>query len=753
MKTPLVLVGSLLASLFLGPGVAAGAPDACWSSPRPKGWGEALALTRARYDEDAARATGTLLAAGLDAPWATRAVALSIGPQLATGHCKQALERARDLLARKNLRPGVDIAVRLGAARAALACGDPADALKWLDPIERHLPDGIVVPGLWALRARAHTAAGHLRKAARAWKKAAKLPLRFRGVDRAEALYQRANVLEKLGDIDGATSARRKLLVAWPESDAAQRLVAEGKAPKLGQALAWKRAMALWKRREAELALEALAPFLNDPDKGAKAHWMTGSIYSVRLRTHYDLAVAHLAQAVAGLHGDDAGLAAYDLALARGKASGPLDAVSALQAWLRAHRHHPKRAEVLFEVGRHLMEAGQFDRAGAYFWRTFNDYPKGNTRTTFLWFSAWAYLRAGKPRRALPVLDELAKRRHTLVGDKARYWKGVAMLRLGHPRAAYELWRDTMEKFPYSYYAWLAERALREAGQTVSSAPAQSLPGPVQAPALSRADASTRAAACLVRDLSELGLVRTARQVWKRHARSIRRAAGAHADELDAFAAVLLGLYKAPRQAVYKKWAWVLLHEPKGVRLDWWRRIFPLAFSDLARVVADHEGVPVWQLYAHMLQESRYDPDMVSGAGAWGLVQVLPATARRVARDAHIRWTGPQDLFDEAFCLRLGASYLAALRKRYGGQAPLAIAAYNGGPLLVDWYLERYPGLDMASFIESLPPHQTRNYTRKILEHVHRYVAIYAGDPARRKLMDDLLPKGLDYHHGDTPSY
>ncbi len=109
----------------------------------------------------------------------------------------------------------------------------------------------------------------------------------------------------------------------------------------------------------------------------------------------------------------------------------------------------------------------------------------------------------------------------------------------------------------------------------------------------------------------------------------------------------------------------------------------------------EREGVDPRFIHAVIWQESRYKTQAVSHAGAQGLMQLMPATARRFGCD---------DVFDEEANIKAGTKYLAWLLKRFDGDVQLALAGYNAGEGAVDKY-------------DGIPPyHETGNYVRKIVE-------------------------------------
>lgn len=126
-------------------------------------------------------------------------------------------------------------------------------------------------------------------------------------------------------------------------------------------------------------------------------------------------------------------------------------------------------------------------------------------------------------------------------------------------------------------------------------------------------------------------------------------------------------------------------------------------------------------VFAVMRQESRFDPRMVSSAGATGLMQIIPATAEHVAgrhEDLGDKDTERSALFDPANNMDLGQRYLAELMTmpEIGNNLFLMAAAYNAGPgTLSKWRRQMDDVTDPLLFIESLPYAETRDYPRKVL--------------------------------------
>lgn len=127
-------------------------------------------------------------------------------------------------------------------------------------------------------------------------------------------------------------------------------------------------------------------------------------------------------------------------------------------------------------------------------------------------------------------------------------------------------------------------------------------------------------------------------------------------------------------------------------------------------------------LHALVRQESAFDVGAHSRAGARGLMQLMPATARKIAKDLRIKDHSTDRLTEDPFHnLTLGSAYLGEMLTRYDGSMVMALAAYNAGPHRVDRWLKdngdpRESLDDAIDWIESIPFSETRNYVQRILE-------------------------------------
>jgi soluble lytic murein transglycosylase len=142
---------------------------------------------------------------------------------------------------------------------------------------------------------------------------------------------------------------------------------------------------------------------------------------------------------------------------------------------------------------------------------------------------------------------------------------------------------------------------------------------------------------------------------------------------------------------------------------------FPLARRE--QIVRDAKGggvEPAWA-YAIIRAESAWTTDAKSGANAYGLMQLLPGTAKQLAAAEGVSYSGANDLFDPDTNIKLGTLYLGKVAARFDGSPWLGSAAYNAGPGAVDKWVAARDTLDPDFFIETIPYKETREYVSRVL--------------------------------------
>jgi soluble lytic murein transglycosylase len=158
--------------------------------------------------------------------------------------------------------------------------------------------------------------------------------------------------------------------------------------------------------------------------------------------------------------------------------------------------------------------------------------------------------------------------------------------------------------------------------------------------------------------------------------------------------------------------------------------IFPLVYWDLIKKHANTYDIDPYVMAALIAQESTFDPGIRSSANAWGLMQIVPSTGRRLARSLGIRRFSNATLTTAESNIRMGMLYFSQLVRQFGGTY-YALASYNAGETrVVRWKAER-PGIDEDEFIDDIPFPETQNYVKRILGTAEDYRMLYGQDGGR----------------------
>jgi len=164
-----------------------------------------------------------------------------------------------------------------------------------------------------------------------------------------------------------------------------------------------------------------------------------------------------------------------------------------------------------------------------------------------------------------------------------------------------------------------------------------------------------------------------------------------------------------------------------------WRRAislrFPLLYrAEVAQASTTHSIEPAW-IYGVMRRESAYIRDVRSGAGAIGLMQLMPRTAKYVANlQGEKDWQG--DLTDATTNIGLGTHYLRYVMNKFDDHQVLATASYNAGPHRVDQWL-REDEIEADIWIDTIPFTETRRYVRAVMAYAAIYEFHLTGEPQR----------------------
>ena len=184
---------------------------------------------------------------------------------------------------------------------------------------------------------------------------------------------------------------------------------------------------------------------------------------------------------------------------------------------------------------------------------------------------------------------------------------------------------------------------------------------------------------------------------------------------------------KLAQYALHKGWGDLSIQATiVGKLWNNWTERLPIMYQDLYHDTLKDKAIPLSYALAISRQESALDTSVQSSAGARGLMQLMPATAKETAKKMGLlTYASSTQLFDPEINIQLGSYYLNSVYLQNGKNRILSSAAYNAGPNRVKRWLKESGGkLDAVAFIDSIPFTETRNYVKSVLVYDYIYQII-----------------------------
>jgi len=393
----------------------------------------------------------------------------------------------------------------------------------------------------------------------------------------------------------------------------------------------------------------------------------------------------------------------------------------ALLASVAASAPEAEASEALALEARVLDEASRDNEAIALYRQIAKRFPNRGVAAVAKWRLGWIAWLNGDLRTAAAewrsVADVSSRRDLRL---PALYWRGRALEMLRDEAGAVALYARVLGEAPRSYYGMLA--AQRAGG----AAPA-AMPRDIPAPALPANPAEAFKADprfARVDLLRRLGLVEPA---WEELEDVVQSSVGDPVRLYGASSAYVRDeRYHLALRIVRRHFGALSASGDPALPRAFWEVIYPLGWRDEVAETAGRVGLDPFLIAAIVREESSYYPRAVSRAGARGLMQLMPATAKPMADVRGLPFEGGGLLDDPRANLEMGTAFLAGLMKEFG-EPRLAIAAYNAGPKRVrDWWKARRTA-DIEAFVEQIPYDETREYVKRVMLSWSEYRRLYGG--------------------------
>jgi len=383
-------------------------------------------------------------------------------------------------------------------------------------------------------------------------------------------------------------------------------------------------------------------------------------------------------------------------------------------------------AEGLWQAAMAYERRGHPKNAGRVFKALARRYPKNDFAEQALWRAGYLQFKRNQYEEAARDFLTLANRtEENYLRDQGYYWAGKCYQRLGRDEEwAYWVERAS-EGFPASYYSARARAALGTVDEEYPYVPADSSGaegGYAPTPALVRGDL-----------LASLGLYRDAAAEYVSTESNYRRDRHALNDLLHRYERIN-AMDRALRISNY------LLNAERNsgvpMSLVSFRRLYPTYYWGAVYKSAEETNLDPNLILAIMRQESAFNRQALSSAGARGLMQLMPATGRDMARKVRVKGFKVDDLWQPKTSIRLGSEHLSDhfeyfARSDDTRQLGLALSAYNAGLEPARRWSRRLPKDDVDEFVESIPYRETRNYVKLVYRNYQVYSYLQDGEPGQ----------------------
>ena len=382
------------------------------------------------------------------------------------------------------------------------------------------------------------------------------------------------------------------------------------------------------------------------------------------------------------------------------------DLNESIQVWKKLKNQHPAAFSKLAAVQKTLaIRFALYHHEDAYRW--LSTLPTDLQDRKALRLQVRSALASESWQHVLDTIDLMDEEEAS--GSEWIFWRARALHEVGQTEIADELWRSIASEL--NFYGFLAadrlglDYALSEAAESLSQEEITEVTAKV--PGFLR-----------IREWLALNRMFSAR-------RELVNMKNTQNDTFWQAAAEMFHLWNWHDGAVR---ATFQIEQPSKVSLS---VFYPIPYIKTVRKEAKRYDVPAHWIYGIMRQESLFIADIRSSAGAIGLMQLLPSTARMTAKRHGLSKPSKAQLTRASLNVRLGTAFFKQLLNRMDGNPVHALAGYNAGPSRSFAWQKRFRASDPAIWVETIPFRETRIYVKKVLANFIIYDSLFNGKSAR----------------------
>ncbi|MEQ9372226.1 MAG: transglycosylase SLT domain-containing protein [Coleofasciculus chthonoplastes F3-SA18-01] len=349
-------------------------------------------------------------------------------------------------------------------------------------------------------------------------------------------------------------------------------------------------------------------------------------------------------------------------------------------------------------------------------------YPSSNAAADYRWQMANQKAQAGNLAEAWqwaqPITTDSPD---SAIAPEAAFWVGRWAMQLGRQDEATSAFEHILTQYPESYYAWRSARFL---GWDVGDFTTVRDVNPTVV--LPKTRSRLPAGSDTLKELHLLGQNQDSWVLWQAEFQNRQEPTVA---EQFTDGVIRLGIgdninginqvwFLSQRETPEERRQWQALRAEPA----YWYTLFPLPFFDSVVNWSGQRQLNPLLVIGLIRQESRFEPEIGSIAGARGLMQVMPGTGQWIADKIQLK---DYDLTDPNDNVKLGTWYLDHTHQEYNNHSLFAVASYNAGPGNVAKWIRKYDTTDPDAFIEQIPFGETKGYVEAVFENYWNYLRLY----------------------------
>lgn len=395
-----------------------------------------------------------------------------------------------------------------------------------------------------------------------------------------------------------------------------------------------------------------------------------------------------------------------------------------------------------YRIGRIYFLNNDFGNAAASYKAIIDGYPGADKISDAYWEYGWIQYREGDFNSAKVTFSSMAEKfKGSQLGEKASFWQAKSCEKLDEKDNAISLFKNIVKSEGYDYYTFASQKELENLGTKIEIPALNTSVFPDNPnideilPAIS-SDAGSNGAGSSVAGIKFTHIDKAKELLNLEFYASAAKEIGAGSKEFESSNMKILEistLYYEARdytnaQKLINKYLSKLNSNLSSPYTDYiYYLLYPYGFKEYIDKYSEQFGVDPLFVLAVIREESRFQPDAGSFAGALGLMQIMPKTGKAIAGQLGIPNFKNSMLLDPETSIKMGAYYLGAQLGNFSQNKYYASGAYNGGPGSMSSWISKWGDKDIDEFIEYVSYDETRNYIKKVMGSYFFYQMLYPG--------------------------